>query len=384
MEEFPPLSASKSIPYNKMRNKIDLSTTSERRTEAVVVQNIGPLQVEASTSINDLYDTSLPANFRKKAPPSSFSGKPKPRQNYHEHEASKRNSNVSRGTDVDEPFDICFTEPRKSSHRRNSSHDKYSGKWVQKVQSSEENVHSEDNTEKIDDVEYSVIESGEVLRPGMVLFKSYIPLSEQVEIVKRCQELGRGPGGFYRPGYEDGAKLRLYMMCLGLDWNAQTRKYGDMRHHDNVKPPHIPDEFTSLVTKALDDSHTLIKQNFQIENVEDVLPKMSPDVCIVNFYNTNGRLGLHKDRDESRGSLRKGLPVVSVSVGDSAEFLYGDERDAVAERVLLESGDVVIFGGESRHIFHGVKSIIPNSAPRELLENTNLRPGRLNLTFRKY
>ncbi|KAL9152815.1 hypothetical protein ABFS82_10G007000 [Erythranthe guttata] len=424
MEEFPSLSATKSIPYRKRRNKIDLITTSERRTEAVVVQNIGPLHGEASTSINDSYDTSLPANFGKKTPPSfcrkpkpgqnyqehevstsindsydtslpadfgkkatpsSFTRKPKPRQNYHEHEASKRNSNFSRGTDVDEPFDICFTEPRKSSHRRNSSHDKNSGKWVQKVQSSEENVHLEDITEKIDDVEYSVIERGEVLRPGMVLFKSYIPISEQVAIVKRCQEFGRGPGGFYRPGYEDGAKLRLYMMCLGLDWNAQSRKYGDIRQHDNVKPPHIPDEFTSLVTKALDDSHTLIKQNFPTENVEDVLPKMSPDVCIVNFYNTNGRLGLHQDRDESKCSLRKRLPVVSISVGDSAEFLYGDERDAdVADRVLLESGDVVIFGGESRHVFHGVKSIIPNSAPRELLENTNLRPGRLNLTFRKY
>ncbi|KAL8038996.1 hypothetical protein ABFX02_10G006700 [Erythranthe guttata] len=383
VEDFPPLCACESIPCSKTINKINLSTTSEQRTEGVVVQNTGPLQVEASTSINDSYDTSLPANFVKKKPPSvykkakpgqnyqeheistsindpydtslpthfgkktppSFSRKPKPRQNYHEHEASKRNSNFSHGTDVNEPFDICFTKP----------------------------------------YEYSFIESGKVLRPGMVLFKSYIPLSEQVEIVKRCQELGRGPGGFYRPGYEDGAKLRLYMMCLGLDWNAQTRKYGDIRQHDNVVPPLIPDEFTSLVTKALDNSHSLIKRNFRTENVEGILPKMSPDVCIVNFYNTNGRLGLHQDRDESRGSLRKGLPVVSVSVGDSAEFLYGDERDAdVAESVLLESGDVVIFGGESRHIFHGVKSIVPNSAPRELLENTNLRPGRLNLTFRKY
>jgi alkylated DNA repair dioxygenase AlkB len=92
-----------------------------------------------------------------------------------------------------------------------------------------------------------------------------------------------------------------------------------------------------------------------------------------------------QDRDESEGSLDKGLPVVSFSIGDSADFLYGDQRDEdKAEKVKLESGDVVIFGGKSRHVFHGVTAIHPNTAPKPLLEETNLLPGRLNLTFRKY
>lgn len=92
-----------------------------------------------------------------------------------------------------------------------------------------------------------------------------------------------------------------------------------------------------------------------------------------------------QDRDESRKSLQDGLPVVSISIGDSADFLYGDQRDiAKAESVILESGDVLIFGGPSRHIFHSVTSILPDSAPRSLLEATSLRPGRLNLTFRQY
>lgn len=78
------------------------------------------------------------------------------------------------------------------------------------------------------------------------------------------------------------------------------------------------------------------------------------------------------------------MPVVSISIGDSAEFLYGDQRDVdKAERILLESGDVLIFGGKSRHIFHGVTSINPKTAPPALLDYTKLRPGRLNLTFRK-
>lgn len=92
-----------------------------------------------------------------------------------------------------------------------------------------------------------------------------------------------------------------------------------------------------------------------------------------------------QDRDESRESLRKGLPVVSFSIGDSAEFLFGDYRDVDgAERVMLESGDVVIFGGESRMVFHGISSVVPNSAPKALLDESGLRPGRLNLTFRQF
>lgn len=76
---------------------------------------------------------------------------------------------------------------------------------------------------------------------------------------------------------------------------------------------------------------------------------------------------------------------MSISIGASAEFLYGEERDVnKAKSVLLESGDVLIFGGESRHIYHGVKAILPDTAPLVLLERTGLKPGRLNLTFRKY
>ncbi|KAL2899974.1 Alpha-ketoglutarate-dependent dioxygenase AlkB-like protein [Bienertia sinuspersici] len=209
--------------------------------------------------------------------------------------------------------------------------------------------------------------------------------AQRVSIVKKCRELGIGPGGFYRPGYKDGAKLRLHMMCLGLDWDPQTRKYRKRRQIDRCKPPAIPPEFRCLVDKAILDSLTLIKRGSTVSNAEDILPRMNPDICIVNFYSEIGRLGLHQDRDESTESVTKGLPVVSFSLGDSAEFLYADHRNEnKAENVILESGDVLIFGGQSRHVFHGISSIIPNSAPHILLQETKLRPGRLNLTFRQY
>ncbi|XP_030968737.1 uncharacterized protein LOC115989207 [Quercus lobata] len=228
-------------------------------------------------------------------------------------------------------------------------------------------------------------QNGDVLRAGMVLLKSYISVSDQVKIVKKCRDLGLGPGGFYQPGYRDGAKLRLKMMCLGKNWDPETGNYGDHRPVDEAKPPTIPAEFYELVKKSIEDSHSLIQKNSKSSNVESILPWMSPNICLVNYYSENGRLGLHQDCDESPDSLAKGLPVVSFSIGDKADFLYGDQRDVdKAEKVVLESGDVLIFGGKSRHIFHGVTAIHPNSAPKSLLEETKLRPGRLNLTFRQY
>ncbi|KAH1047308.1 hypothetical protein J1N35_038092 [Gossypium stocksii] len=229
------------------------------------------------------------------------------------------------------------------------------------------------------------IETREVLRPGMVLLKHYISLREQIDIVKTCNTLGEGPGGFYRPGYKDGAKLRLHMMCLGMNWDPQTRKYNKQHPVDNCEPPDIPLGFRLLVQRAIKDAHCLIEKESDMVNPEDILPSISPNICIANFYSIHGRLGLHQDRDESRESLRKGLSVVSMSIGDSAEFLYGDEREVdQASKVLLESGDVLLFGGESRMVFHGVPSIVPFSAPEPLKSKTGLRHGRLNLTFRQF
>lgn len=224
-----------------------------------------------------------------------------------------------------------------------------------------------------------------VLRPGMMLLKGYISSSDQVKIVERCRQLGLGPGGFYQPAYREGTKLHLKMMCLGKNWDPQTSEYGDRRPFDGARPPNIPAEFLQITEQAIRDSQALIQQDSKTGNPEKTLPSMEPDICLVNFYSQNGRLGLHRDKDESEESLRRGLPVVSFSIGDSADFLFGDERDPdKAQKVVLESGDVLIFGGKSRDIFHGVTVIHPNTAPKLLLQETNLRPGRLNITLRQY
>ncbi|KAL9291357.1 putative DNA oxidative demethylase [Arabidopsis thaliana] len=227
--------------------------------------------------------------------------------------------------------------------------------------------------------------SGTVIRPGMVLLKNYLSINDQVMIVNKCRRLGLGEGGFYQPGYRDEAKLHLKMMCLGKNWDPETSRYGETRPFDGSTAPRIPAEFNQFVEKAVKESQSLAASNSKQTKGGDEIPFMLPDICIVNFYSSTGRLGLHQDKDESENSIRKGLPVVSFSIGDSAEFLYGDQRDEdKAETLTLESGDVLLFGGRSRKVFHGVRSIRKDTAPKALLQETSLRPGRLNLTFRQY
>ncbi|RZC82503.1 hypothetical protein C5167_045288 [Papaver somniferum] len=231
----------------------------------------------------------------------------------------------------------------------------------------------------------SLQKSSEILRPGMVLLKNHINHAEQMKIIKVCRDLGLGAGGFYKPCFGNGGKMNLQMMCLGMDWDPERKVYDYRRSVDDAIPPSVPDEFKQIVKRAVTESHALIKEKHKKCNPADVIPSMQPDICIINFYSKTGTLGLHQDKDETEESLDKGLPVVSISIGDSAEFLYGEHGDVEgANKVILESGDVLIFGGKSRHIFHGVKSILPDTAPKALVAEANLRPGRLNLTFRKY
>src|SRR5262249_46150808 len=107
---------------------------------------------------------------------------------------------------------------------------------------------------------------------------------------------------------------------------------------------------------------------------------LAADVCILNYYDAEGRMGLHQDKDESERSIAAGLPVVSVSLGDTARFLFGGlrRRDPV-ETIPLESGDAFVFGAPARLRYHGVTKILRSTAPRELGLD-----GRFNLTFRQY
>ena len=89
-------------------------------------------------------------------------------------------------------------------------------------------------------------------------------------------------------------------------------------------------------------------------------------------------MGVHQDKDERRETLEAGVPIVSVSLGDTARFVVGGlTRREPTRPLMLHSGDVVVMGGASRLRFHGVTRILAGTAP------AGHGPGRFNLTFRQ-
>ena len=98
-----------------------------------------------------------------------------------------------------------------------------------------------------------------------------------------------------------------------------------------------------------------------------------PDACLINRYEPGARLSLHRDEDERDFTA----PIVSVSLGVPAIFLFGgNRRGDRPRRIRLESGDVVAWGGPSRLVYHGV-------APLADADNPLTGNHRINLTFRK-
>jgi alkylated DNA repair protein (DNA oxidative demethylase) len=98
-----------------------------------------------------------------------------------------------------------------------------------------------------------------------------------------------------------------------------------------------------------------------------------PDACLINCYEPGTRLSLHQDRDERDFSQ----PIVSVSLGIPAVFLFGGERrNDRPLRVPLVHGDVVVWGGPARLRYHGVAPLAPDEHPL-------LGSHRINLTLRK-
>lgn len=200
---------------------------------------------------------------------------------------------------------------------------------------------------------------------GAMILRGWLSLDEQRALVEQCRAIMDGPAGGYVPTVRGGGRMRVRMMCLGRHWNPLTYSYTSTRaDYDGAPVAPVPAEWVALA------SHAAREAGFTF----------TPDICLINYYSDEGRMGLHQDKDESRASIDAGLPVVSVSLGDTARFLFGGlkRRDPV-EAILLESGDVFVFGGAARLRYHGVSRILPGTAPAALRVT-----GRFNLTFRQY
>ncbi len=158
-----------------------------------------------------------------------------------------------------------------------------------------------------------------------------------------------------------GRRMSVIMSnCGTTGWTSDQRGYRYVdRDPLTGKPwPLLPETFRELAEGAADCAG---------------FPGFYPDVCLINGYRPGSQLSLHQDRDEQDGSA----PIVSISLGLPATFLFGGSRrnDPVL-RIPLYHGDILVWGGPSRYAFHGIARLASGHHPLT-------GPMRLNLTFRK-
>lgn len=148
--------------------------------------------------------------------------------------------------------------------------------------------------------------------------------------------------------------------CGQLGWTSDARGYRYTRTDPlSGQPwPAMPPAFMLLAQAAA---------------AEAGFPGFEPDACLVNRYEPGSRLSLHQDRNERD----YGAPIVSVSLGMPAMFLFGGEQRAdKASRTPLFHGDVVVWGGVDRLHYHGIMPIKDLPHPR-------LGSQRINFTIRR-
>ena len=202
------------------------------------------------------------------------------------------------------------------------------------------------------------------VHPDALHLPGVLAPDEQRRLAAQCLEIGQGPAGWYVPRVRGGGLMRVRMVCLGRHWNARTYRYEGVRSdHDGRPAPPLPANLSALASRV----------------AEAAGMRLAPDVCILNYYEAGGRMGLHQDKDERPETLAAGLPIVSLSIGDTAKFVVGGfTRREPKTLVRLASGDGFVFGGRSRLRYHGVVSIVPGTGPPG-----NGFSGRFNLTFRQ-
>ena len=148
--------------------------------------------------------------------------------------------------------------------------------------------------------------------------------------------------------------------CGSLGWVTDRSGYRyDRADPESGRPwPAMPASFRKLAEQAAD------RVGFR---------GFSPDACLINRYQPGARMSLHQDKDEDDF----GAPIVSVSLGLPAIFLFGGlKRSDKPRRFRLEHGDTAVWGGPVRLAFHGV-------APLADGEHALIGRKRINLTFRK-
>ena len=197
------------------------------------------------------------------------------------------------------------------------------------------------------------LEEGAVLLRGFAAEKASVLVEEITRIAAAAS--------FRRMMTPSGHTMSVAMTnCGRVGWVSDRRGYRyEAIDPDSGAPwPAMPESFLNLAARAA---------------AEAGFASYTPDACLINRYDVGAKMGLHQDRDEKDAWA----PIVSVSLGLSATFLWGGQRrSGPVRRYGLDSGDVVVWGGPARFVYHGI-------APLKDGQHPLTGATRINLTFRK-
>lgn len=199
----------------------------------------------------------------------------------------------------------------------------------------------------------------EPLEEGAVLLRGFAA-SEAPRLIEEAARVAEA-SPFRQMVTPGGYTMSVSMTnCGRVGWVSERSGY----RYDPIDPssgmhwPEMPAAFLDLAMRAA---------------AEGGFDAYDPDACLINRYAPGAKLGLHQDRDEED----QWSPIVSVSLGLPATFLWGGKRRAdPVRRMRLESGDVAVWGGPARFIYHGI-------APLKEGVHPLTGAARINLTFRK-
>lgn len=190
---------------------------------------------------------------------------------------------------------------------------------------------------------------------GFEIRKDFLTIEEQFEVLEAVRGVA-AVAPVFSPMTPYGKPMSVQMTSAGkYGWFSDAKGYRYAHVHPNGTPwPAIPPAILRI---------------WQAVSGVD----RAPDCCLINFYGEGARMGMHQDKDEADFCW----PVVSISLGDDGLFRIGNRaRGGKTESIWLNSGDVVVMGGEARLTHHGVDRIRFGSST--LLP----KGGRINLTLR--
>ncbi|MEO5900296.1 MAG: alpha-ketoglutarate-dependent dioxygenase AlkB [Ilumatobacteraceae bacterium] len=189
------------------------------------------------------------------------------------------------------------------------------------------------------------------LLPDVVHIRGWLTAAEQRSLVEQFRAWALPPAGLRHPRVPTGHLMTVQSVCLGWHWQpyAYSRTADDT---DGMPVKEIPPEVDELARRAVRDAGPL--------GSPTTSRPFEPDAAIVNYYATGARLGLHQDGEEPSDA-----PVVTISLGDTCTFRMAGvhRRTGPFTDVQLASGDLLVFGGANRRIYHGVPKVSAGTAP---------------------